>query len=477
MMPRSLLLVTLLASTLAWNLYAAELAEQIAHLDNPAELAAVVKQGEAAVGELTNALKGPRPDLAAQALGQIKAKSALPALVALAQTKDDELRATVTWAITQCGADASASATLIALSSDPYPAVRVAAVMGLTDLHTPECDQALRSATADPLEMVRMAAAEAIRRGRRTDLFGSLTARLSYEIERVPDTTPGAPQTNPKLVDKVVWKEPSPQVRHAAIRALGEAKATDAVPALIEALERENSFNRQAIIHAIDAMGSDVVGVCLGRIVPIPYDKDALENHLPVLINNGTLAVIAGKLGDARCVPTLLNTLKLPRKELGANNDLTELYIQTVQLLGKFKCERAGRPIAELLKETSVRQLSEAAQDAIHQIGRPAARPLARNMSDWTLAPVFLKLLREPELRTSEARKELLGFLTNEADEVRFEATQTLGLYIYTGVLDEYDLPLLESMLLDPNSEVRAASRVWQDKIKTKLETRSSGEH
>jgi HEAT repeat protein len=300
--------------------------------------------------------------------------------------------------------------------------------------------------------------------------------RLTYEIQRVPEKLPAGSQEKPKLVEKVVWVEPVPQVRHAAIRALGDAGATEAVPALIEALEREDSYNRQAIIKAIEAMGPKVIGACLGRIVPIPYEKDAFENHMPVLISNGTLAVIAGKLGDPRCIPTLLNTLKVPRQELGSNKDLTELYIQAVQLLGKFKCERAGRPLAELLKETSIRQLSEAAQQAISQIGRPAARPLAHNMSRWELAPIFLKLLRQPELRTVEARKDLLTFLSSEADEVRFEATQTLGLYIYESVLDEYDLPALETMYLDPNSEVRAASHVWQEKIKNKLESRTSGE-
>jgi HEAT repeat protein len=476
MMRRLLTIFGMIVCGIACEARCAQLADQIAKLDDPAEMAAVVKAGDAAVPELCAALKGPRADLAAKAVGQIKSKAALPALLELVSSKDAELRATVAWALTRCGGP-EASAALITLALDPYPPVRVAAVIGLTELHTPEADQALKAATADPLEMVRMAAAESIRHGNRTDLFSCLTPRLAYEVRRVPNETAATPEEKAKLVEKVFWTEPRVQIRSAVIRALGDAKATDAVPILIESLEREDSFNRQAIIQAIESMGTNVVGVCLGRIVPMPYDKDAIENHLPILINNGTLAVIAGKLGDARCVPTLLNTLKLPRKDMGSDKDLTELYIQSVQLLGRFKCERAGRPIAELLKETNIRQLSEAAQEALHEIGRSAARPLARNMDDWTLAPVFMKLLREPELRTPEARKGIMKFLTHEADEVRFEATQTLGLYIYEGILDEYDLPALEAMYMDPNSEVRAASREWQDKITQKLESRTSGEH
>ena len=178
---------------------------------------------------------------------------------------------------------------------------------------------------------------------------------------------------------------------------------------------------------------------------------------MPLLINNGTLAVIAGQLNDARCVPDLLNTLKLPRNALGRDKDLTELFIQTVQLLGHFKVDSAGPPLAEILKETRVSQLSEACRVAILAIGRPAARALARNMDNWEVAPIFLKLLREPELQTVAAREGIITYLTHESDEVRLEATRTLGLYLEKGILDEYDLQLLDGMYLDPSREVRVA--------------------
>jgi HEAT repeat protein len=273
------------------------------------------------------------------------------------------------------------------------------------------------------------------------------------------------------LIDKVNWKEPAPQVRLAAIQALGKLKSVDTLPALIDCLERAESFHRLAIIQAVRGVGPSAAAVCLGRVVPVPYDKETFATQMPVLVNNGTLAVIAGGLGDARSVPDLLNTLKLPREKLGQDKDLTALYILTVELLGKFKVDSAARPIAELLKQTRVSQLSSACQGALRSIGRASARPLARNMDAWEVAPIFLTLLREPEMRTVAAREGIVRYLTHESDEVRLEATRTLGLYLYEGILDEYDLPLLDAMYLDSNREIRVVCAQWQARIAKKQGT------
>ena len=468
-MTRHLLTLLLVSCCCLLEARGSQIAEQVSKLDDPSIMDLVVKNGDAAVPDLIAALQGARPDLAAKALGLIKSKAAVSALLLISKTKDDELRATVTWAIVQCGGNESGT-PLIALANDPYPAVRVAAINGLSNLQSAENDAALKRAVADSNSMVRMAAVDVIRRNHRADLFSSLAPLLAYKVVRVPEKKAEGSSEKPKLVDQVNWKEPNAQIRHAVICAVGETKAAEAIPPLIEALEREDSFNRQAIVKAIETIGPSAAGVCLGRIVPMVYDKDAFDNHMPILITNGTLAVIAGRLGDARCVSTLLSTLKIPRTELGKSKDVTELYIQTVQLLGKFKSDRAGRLLAELLKQSEIRQLTDAIQEAIRLIGRPAARPLAENMDDWRLAPIFLKLLREPELRTPKAEANLLKFLGLEADEVRLEATDTLGLYIYESILDEYDLPMLETMYLDPNGEVRACAKRWQDKITRKLE-------
>ena len=375
---------------------------------------------------------------------------------------DGEARAQAAVALADAGSR-DAAAALIQAAADQYAPARAAALWALGKLGAPEAAPVLAKGLADPDRGVRLAAACGIEVGGQKAFWRLLAPRLEFEVRAEPD------EKDPrKLVDRVHWAEPDPAVRLAIIQALGALGVVDAIPALIYGLERENSYNRLAIARAVAAFGPTAAGVCLGRIVPTPYDKEAFEKRLPLLLMNGTLAVIAGDLGDERCVPHLLKTLKLPRQALGDDKDLTELYLRTVELLGTFKVEAAAEPLAVLLKETRVRQLSVALQTALRQIGPAAAAPLAANADAWELAPVFLPLLREPQLRTDALRDTLIKFLTNESDEVRRQATETLGLYLFEGVCDEYDLPALEAMYLDPDRDVRQLCAKWLDKLNAK---------
>ena len=452
------------ALTLAPAVEAGSLAER---LGNPTDFAAIVRGGSETLASLREALKGPRPDLAIRAIGRLKLAAAVPDLLPFAKHDDGELRTTAAWALGECGGD-SARAALLALTQDSYARARAAAVAALARSPGKEVEAALRRAVRDHDPSVRLAAVRSIRDGGRRALFGALLPLLGYEIEVLPD--PADKRERPKLVATVVWQEPAKHVRLAGIQALDALKVPDGLPALIQALEREESFNRLHITAAIEGMGERAINVCLGRIVPMAYDKENFAKHMPLLVNNGVLAVIAGRLGDERCVPVLLDTLKLPRRDLGANKDLTELYIETVRLLGRYRVTRAARHLVALLKETQIRQLSEATQESIRQIGRAAARPLARSLDDWRMAPVFFPLLREKELYTSAARDTILKYLSHESDEVRFEATETLGLYLCEGVLDEYDVPALKAMELDPNDDVRARTAYWLQRMQTQEE-------
>ena len=441
------------------SVFAGPFAEQIAKLDLPANFTAIVQAGEPALPDLTTALTGPRAELAAHALGQMRLPSAAPALLPLLKSPDAELRAAAAWALGQCAGPETAPA-IAALVSDPHPLVRAAAVSALAQWPKFDAAPAWRAGLADADAAVRSATVHALRQSGRKDLFSLLLPLLDYHFEK-PVAKPGV-EEKAKCEDLVVWREPSNSVRLAAIQTLGEFKVADALPPLIDALERETSFNRLAIIAAIEGQGASAAKVCLGRIVPVAYDPEAIKNRLPLLINNGTLAVIAGRLGDDRCVPWLLNTLKLPRASLGKDKDLTELFIHSVELLGRYRDGSAAEPLAQLLKESRVRQLSVNTEAALRAIGRPAARPLARHLDAWQTAPLFLRLLREPALRTHAARDGIAKFLSHESDAVRLEATETLGLYLSQGILDEYDTPLLEGQFYDPNREVRASCARWQ---------------
>ena len=148
---------------------------------------------------------------------------------------------------------------------------------------------------------VRAASVQAVQSTGNKSLIPLLLPMLAYEIAHIPDPTDKTDK--PKLIDRVDWTEPSPAVRLAVIQAApAEIKSVDALPALIDAMERAESFHRLAIIGAIKDVGPTAAPVCLGRIVPLPYDKEAITTQMPVLINNGAqLAVIA--LGTTWAMP------------------------------------------------------------------------------------------------------------------------------------------------------------------------------
>ena len=431
-----------------------------ADLSRPADLEKLLTEGGDAIPELIASLDGPNALHAVSALGRIGKPVPLDILLPLLKSKDGEVRAAAAWAVGRCG-NVSSAESLIPLTKDPHAPSRGAAFWSLGKLGAYEATETITAGITDPDRNVRLGLVRGIEAGGNSGFFPFLIDRLDYRVNLEQDK-----KDEKKLVERVDWIEPDAAIRLAVIQALGRLKVIDSLPALIYAMEREVSFNRLAIIQSFERFGTKASGVCLGRIVPTPYDKEAFEERMPLLINNGTLAVIAGRLDDERSIPYLRKTLLLPTGNLGKDKDLTELYIHTVELLGKFKVERASRPLATMLKQTRIKQLSQATRIALRSIGKPAARPLARNAEDWTLAPVFLPLLREPALRTVSLRKTIIRFLAHESAEVRFEATETLGLYLYEGILDEYDIPLFEAMYLDPDRRVRQTCAKWKIKIR-----------
>ena len=440
-------------------------AKQAAEIEVCDNLAAIKAAGAAALPDLLAAAQtSHRLDLIALALGCTGGPQALDTLRNLAAHPDAEVRANAAWALGHLNAQA-AGATLAKLAGDASPFVRQAAVGSLAVLRTPESVDACVRALSDSDPDVRRVATLATGRSGRKTSYKYLVRFLEYElveIETEPGDTRGEAEPGP-LEPK--WREPDPTLRYHAIRALDALRCIDAVPALIRAMERENSYNRLACAQAILNVGEDVAGVCLGRIVPLSYEPKAIERTWPEAINNGTLAVIAGKLGDERCVEHLRNTLRLPMRGLGPDKDLTELVIESVRLIGKYKVERESKRLAKMLKDCRLEQLGDALTDALDQIGPGAARHLARNLDDWRTSPFIMELLRREAFWTDEARDHLVAYLTHESDDVRRAATETFGLYLAKRVIEIFDFPLLKAQLLDPDPIVRAAAKKWLKQI------------
>jgi len=407
----------------------------------------------------------------------------VPALEKLAADPAADVRANAAWALGRTGSPQAVPvlAKLIeeSRSTPGGQFIRQAAMASLAILASaaaapgPELLDACVKALADPDADVRRAAITAIGKSARKETWRHLQPFIDYEM--VEDEIEGEfveadkkQQAGPaNLVPK--WREPDPTLRYAAITAINELRCIDAVPALAMAMEREGSFNRLACVQAIMNVGDAAAGVCLGRILilPISYEEAAPAGHKEPerywaeAINNGTLAVIAGKLGDKRCVPHLRNTLRLPMRDLGKDKDLTQLVIDSVRLLGAFKVEREAKRLAAMLKTCRIQQLSDALTDALTQIGPAAARHVARNLDDWQTSPVMLELLRREVFWTDEARDQLAAYLTHESDDVRRAATETFGLYLAKHVIEIYDYPLLKAQELDPDPVVRQSADKW----------------
>ena len=443
-------------------------AEKVAAIDVAENLAAIKAAGKAALPDLLAAAdSSKRKDLLTLAIGFAGDPQALPVLEKLAAIPDVDVRANAAWALGRTNSP-KAVPLLVKLIEESRATpggqfIRQAAMVSLAAMPGPESLDACVKAVGDPDPDVRRAAITAIGKSGRKDTWRHLQPFLDYEMveEQVDDAPDGRKPGNepPKLV--VQWRDPDPTLRYAAIEAINELRCIDAVPALATAMEREDSFNRLACVQAILNVGQAAAGVCLGRIVPISYEQKEVEQYWPEAINNGTLAVIAGKLGDERCVPHLRNTLRLPMRNLGNDKDLTELVIDSVRLLGTFKVEREAKRLAGMLKTCRIRQLSDALAEALTQIGPAAARHVARNLDDWQTAPVMLELLRREVFWTDEARDQLAAYLTHESDDVRRAATETFGLYLAKHVIEIYDYPLLKAQLLDPDPVARECAENW----------------
>ena len=130
-------------------------------------------------------------------------------------------------------------------------------------MRSPAGDAAVERALGDRDEAIRLAAVRAVGQSRRGELFAMLVPMLNWHLERQPD--PASKEKEPKLVEVLVWTEPSLLVRLAAVQALGALKVADSLPALIQAMEREDSFNRLAIVRVIRSnVSSEISARCSG---------------------------------------------------------------------------------------------------------------------------------------------------------------------------------------------------------------------
>ena len=193
----------------------------------------VPRFGHLAVPELVNLLDSP--DIVARRwaaflLGEIADPAALQPLLPLIESDDWHMRLYVAHALGRIG-DPRGGPALVALLGDTNPNVRRNAAIGLQEVAYPEAAAALGQALSDA-----------------RSYYGARNAAARALLRAGPD---GAQELLRALTDA------RPEVRHAALQALGYCQDERVVPELIEALTSEDWADRAFAAAALGRLGDE----------------------------------------------------------------------------------------------------------------------------------------------------------------------------------------------------------------------------
>jgi HEAT repeat protein len=175
----------------------------------------------------------------------------------------------------------------------------------------------------------------AIRRLRSVELLGALGL-----AETLPDLTP-------RLADR------NPDVRRAAVRGVGRTASAEAVPALLDILERPD---RRVAEHGVT--------LALVRLGPaaVPALTSALTDGGPRA--RSAAAQVLGWLGDSHAVPALSAVL---------DGDSHEHAIHAIEALGRMDSPAAAEPLRARLRAHEPPHVRTAAARALGRLGHPAS--------------------------------------------------------------------------------------------------------
>jgi hypothetical protein len=168
--------------------------------------------------------------------------------------------------------------------------------------------------------------------------------------------------------------------RQRAAIALGNLGNTEAVEPLINALKDEDNFVRNFVVRSLGKLGD-------------PRAADALiqaMNDENLLVRRS--AVIAlGNLGSSKAVDPLIKTTK-------NGDDLVRRA--AVEALGNLGDARGTETLIEALRDKDIYVRNGAAEALIH-VGAAALPELVKVLSDWTLGPGVLEILKDIEWQPS----------------------------------------------------------------------------
>ncbi|RJP51450.1 MAG: HEAT repeat domain-containing protein [Anaerolineaceae bacterium] len=318
----------------------------------------LVKMGTTAVPRLSQLLGTAHPatqQLLTDILGEIRHRSALPALTEAARREYFTVRARAASAMARIG-DSSAVPTLIALLADDEPTVRIAAALAVGAFHEPSSIIRLSDVLLEDREIeVRQAAAEGLAATRLKEAIPYFIEAMAdsfwwYERENAAEpllaalTKFGADAVEP-LVGALTHYEAT--VRRSAAVVLGRIGDTRAVEALGMTLYDMHDEVGHAAAESLAGFGAPALGVL----------SEAL-NHPEAGIRLRAVSALT-RIRDPRVLPLLAEML----------HDHDRLVLkQVIQSLGELRDPRAVAALTPIADNRADRELSMLAREAMRQL-------------------------------------------------------------------------------------------------------------
>lgn len=245
---------------------------------------------------LTGALDDPDPDIQRMALHALAelagpadvSQAALAAVVRATKSADPDVREAAIVALAEAGGDAAVPA-LVAATTDSEPDVRRHALWALAESDSPDAIPALARAASDADPEVRRFALYALAERDGAASFGTLVDALDdpdSEVRRAA-VTALAESEHPEAADALarVLEDEDTDVRQMAIWGLAESGSADAAVTarLVAVLEGDAEPEvRQAAVHALGEIGSDAALDALTRALQDP-DPDVRKAAMAAL--------------------------------------------------------------------------------------------------------------------------------------------------------------------------------------------------
>ena len=390
---------------------------------------------------------------AALRLGEMGDRHAVPALIQTLKDREMPVRLAAVEALGKLG-DRQAVDSLIAIVRDPNAMVGLSAVEALGSIGGEKAVETLlriAQARERPLSLgamrslgtddrsVQVLTTALSDRARDVRWVAALTLAHLKNPQTLAPLIDALPQADGELRRVMVWAlntiDPSWQT---------SAPAEEAINRLIDGLKEAQmpGQSRYRTVQVLSEMDTDWRTRADARV--------ALDLFAAQLANEDLMARMRavealGQIGDARVVPSLLNTLKDPN---------IQVQYVTIKALGELRDARAVKPLVEALKHPDPGMVSVAAQALSELRDARAVEPLITILANAEHGVFRMGAIQTlGALKDPRATSLLIDQLDDSSVQVRRIATEALGEIEDRGAI----APLLK-MLNDQSAEVRWAA-------------------